>query len=80
MGLKTSKEPKQNHDDSTADEGDEKRDELFPVQSSPSSGISRWPMPNYHVRQSSIRSRNLQPMPDIHELDALFAKVLVSFN
>lgn len=32
----------------------------------------------YHVRQSSIRSRSQQPMPDADELDKRFAKVLVS--
>lgn len=55
---------------------------------SPSSGISvgsgggidTWktaaPPSSCHVRQASIRSRNLQPMPDIGELDRRFAKVL----
>lgn len=33
---------------------------------------------NNHLRQPSIRSRNLQPMPTILELDRRFAKVLVS--
>lgn len=31
-----------------------------------------------HIRQPSIRSRNLQPMPNASELDRRFAKVLVS--
>lgn len=31
-----------------------------------------------HIRQPSIRSRNLQPMPNVSELDRRFAKVLVS--
>lgn len=31
-----------------------------------------------HIRQPSIRSRNLQPMPNSSELDRRFAKVLVS--
>lgn len=31
-----------------------------------------------HIRQPSIRSRNLQPMPHTSELDRRFAKVLVS--
>ena len=31
-----------------------------------------------HFRQPSIRSRNLQPMPNASELDRRFAKVLVS--
>ena len=30
-----------------------------------------------HIRQPSIRSRNLQPMPNSSELDRRFAKVLV---
>jgi hypothetical protein len=34
-----------------------------------------------HIRQPSIRSRNLQPMPNASELDRRFARVLVSgFN
>lgn len=33
-----------------------------------------------HIRQPSIRSRNLQPMPNSSELDRRFAKVLVSIN
>lgn len=43
------------------------------------SGIDTWktaPPSSCHVRQASIRSRNLQPMPDIGELDRRFAKVL----
>jgi hypothetical protein len=35
---------------------------------------------NYHLRQPSIRSRNVQPMPHISELDRRFAKVLVSVD
>lgn len=31
-----------------------------------------------HIRQPSIRSRNLQPMPNASELDRRFARVLVS--
>lgn len=31
-----------------------------------------------HIRQPSIRSRNLQPMPNSSELDRRFARVLVS--
>lgn len=31
-----------------------------------------------HIRQPSIRSRNLQPMPHASELDRRFARVLVS--
>lgn len=45
---------------------------------SPSSVIDSWKPSSCHVRQASIRSRNLQPMPDIGELDRRFAKVLVS--
>ncbi|XP_055612633.1 uncharacterized protein LOC129759252 isoform X1 [Uranotaenia lowii] len=45
-------------------------------------GIDTWKSSSIssscHVRQASIRSRNLQPMPDIGELDRRFAKVLVS--
>lgn len=43
-------------------------------------GIDTWKpaASSCHVRQASIRSRNLQPMPDIGELDRRFAKVLVS--
>lgn len=33
-----------------------------------------------HIRQPSIRSRNLQPMPHTSELDRRFAKVLVSWT
>lgn len=34
--------------------------------------------PQYHpVRQSSVRSRTQQPMPNVEELDRRFAKVLV---
>lgn len=33
-----------------------------------------------HIRQPSIRSRNLQPMPNTSELDRRFARVLVSGN
>lgn len=43
-----------------------------------SSGIDTWKTSSCHVRQASIRSRNLQPMPDAGELDRRFAKVLVS--
>uniref|UniRef100_U5EVY0 Putative neuron projection morphoproteinsis n=1 Tax=Corethrella appendiculata TaxID=1370023 RepID=U5EVY0_9DIPT len=51
------------------------------ITSSPTSGISQWKqLPNCHVRQASIRSRNLQPMPDISELDRRFAKVLASMD
>lgn len=42
-----------------------------------SSSIDTWKS-SCHVRQASIRSRNLQPMPDTGELDRRFAKVLVS--
>lgn len=44
------------------------------ISSMPSTLISN------HLRQPSIRSRNLQPMPTISELDRRFAKVLVSVN
>lgn len=33
---------------------------------------------NHHVRQASVRSRAVVPMPDNSELDKRFAKVLVS--
>uniref|UniRef100_A0A182JHC9 Uncharacterized protein n=1 Tax=Anopheles atroparvus TaxID=41427 RepID=A0A182JHC9_ANOAO len=42
-----------------------------------SSGIDTWKSSSCHVRQASIRSRNLQPMPDAGELDRRFAKVLM---
>uniref|UniRef100_A0A182LZN6 Uncharacterized protein n=1 Tax=Anopheles culicifacies TaxID=139723 RepID=A0A182LZN6_9DIPT len=41
-----------------------------------SSSIDTWKTSSCHVRQASIRSRNLQPMPDAGELDRRFAKVL----
>ncbi|XP_021709642.1 formin-like protein CG32138 [Aedes aegypti] len=47
---------------------------------SPSSVIDSWKPSSCHVRQASIRSRNLQPMPDIGELDRRFAKVLASMD
>lgn len=43
------------------------------IMSSPSSNAI-----TNHIRQPSIRSRNLQPMPNSSELDRRFAKVLVS--
>lgn len=43
------------------------------IMSSPSSTLIA-----NHIRQPSIRSRNLQPMPNSSELDRRFAKVLVS--
>uniref|UniRef100_A0A8D8HK72 Formin-like protein CG32138 n=1 Tax=Culex pipiens TaxID=7175 RepID=A0A8D8HK72_CULPI len=45
-------------------------------------GIDTWKpaASSCHVRQASIRSRNLQPMPDIGELDRRFAKVLASMD
>ena len=42
------------------------------IMSSPSSTLIA-----NHIRQPSIRSRNLQPMPNSSELDRRFAKVLV---
>ncbi|XP_050073589.1 formin-like protein [Anopheles maculipalpis] len=45
-----------------------------------SSGIDTWKTSSCHVRQASIRSRNLQPMPDAGELDRRFAKVLASMD
>ncbi|XP_065073581.1 formin-like protein [Ochlerotatus camptorhynchus] len=47
---------------------------------SPSSVIDSWKPSSCHIRQASIRSRNLQPMPDIGELDRRFAKVLASMD
>ncbi|XP_049545138.1 formin-like protein [Anopheles darlingi] len=44
-----------------------------------SSSIDTWKS-SCHVRQASIRSRNLQPMPDTGELDRRFAKVLASMD
>lgn len=51
---------------------------LLPSPSSGIGSIDTWKPSSCHVRQASIRSRNLQPMPDIGELDRRFAKVLVS--
>lgn len=42
------------------------------IMSSPSSTLIA-----NHIRQPSIRSRNLQPMPNSSELDRRFARVLV---
>ncbi|XP_053683653.1 formin-like protein [Sabethes cyaneus] len=53
---------------------------LLPSPSSGISSIDTWKPSSCHVRQASIRSRNLQPMPDISELDRRFAKVLASMD
>ncbi|XP_055857037.1 formin-like protein isoform X2 [Episyrphus balteatus] len=47
---------------------------------SPQSSISAATTNQYHVRQSSIRSRPQQPIPDAAELDKRFAKVLASMD
>ncbi|XP_058053444.1 formin-like protein [Anopheles bellator] len=45
-----------------------------------STSVDTWKSSSCHVRQASIRSRNLQPMPDSGELDRRFAKVLASMD
>lgn len=35
-------------------------------------------LPNYHIRQNSIRSK--QPLPDATEVEKQFSKLLVSWN
>lgn len=64
--------------DSINGDSNEQRNNIYldynnDIMSSPSSTLIA-----NHIRQPSIRSRNLQPMPNSSELDRRFAKVLVS--
>lgn len=62
-----------NNNDSAGDHRNIYLDGNNDIMSSPTSTLIA-----NHIRQPSIRSRNLQPMPNPSELDRRFARVLVS--
>lgn len=71
MGLSSSR----SCNERDKEESPEHFDKISPLATSPSK-----PQPqNHFVRQASVRSRALQPMPESGELDKRFARVLVNF-
>lgn len=72
MGLSSSR----SCNERDKEESPEHFDKISPLATSPSK-----PQPqNHFVRQASVRSRALQPMPESGELDKRFARVLASMD
>lgn len=65
------------NDNLKSNEGSDRQDIFMDCNSDLMASPSSTMIAN-HIRQPSIRSRNLQPMPNASELDRRFARVLVS--